>query len=232
MDLHGHKYNYVEKSYKSVNDNIKMFCDCGNVFLQLGVKHLQGHGCPQCSHKRRIIKQTSTTDKFVIKAIKGHGDKYDYSKVIYTRFNVPVCIICKKHGEFWTTPASHTNAMTGCPKCTQSKGECAIEKYLISRGIKYKSHKSFKDCRNKYPLIFDFYLYDYNTCIEFDGVQHFKPCLWFATSEESAHEKYKRTVKNDQIKNKYCCNQKINLIRIHYKKINKINTILDNLLVI
>ena len=38
---------------------------------------------------------------FIGKAIKKHGNKYDYSKVEYLNSKKKVCIICQEHGEFW-----------------------------------------------------------------------------------------------------------------------------------
>ena len=42
-----------------------------------------------------------TTQEFIDKAKKIHGDKYGYSKVEYIKSASKVCIICSKHGEFW-----------------------------------------------------------------------------------------------------------------------------------
>ena len=45
------------------------------------------------------------TQEEVLKRFKKvHGDKYDYSKVVFTNVDEKVCIICKKHGEFWQSP--------------------------------------------------------------------------------------------------------------------------------
>jgi hypothetical protein len=41
------------------------------------------------------------TDIFIQRAQLIHGDKYDYSKVNYINKRTKVCIICKKHGEFY-----------------------------------------------------------------------------------------------------------------------------------
>ena len=76
----------------------------------------------------------------------------------------------------------------------------------------YKEY-GFNDCKgvgNK-KLRFDFYLPDYNTLIEYDGEQHFKPIEYFG-----GEEKYNILKNNDEIKNKYCKTHKINLIRIPY----------------
>ena len=57
-----------------------------------------------------------TTEDFITKAVKKHGDKYDYSKVVYTRSTDKVTIVCKSHGEFLQTPHKHGQG-DGCPKC-------------------------------------------------------------------------------------------------------------------
>lgn len=62
---------------------------------------------------------------------------------------------------------------TSCGLCRRSKGEDLICSLLDSLQIKYEREKRFKDCRYKNTLPFDFYLPDYNICIEYDGEQHF-----------------------------------------------------------
>lgn len=64
-----------------------------------------------------------TTSEFISRAKKIHGVVYDYCKVDYTNCASEVCIICKKHGEFWQLPYSHTKGQ-GCPKCRYSKPNC------------------------------------------------------------------------------------------------------------
>ena len=61
-----------------------------------------------------------TQSDFINKAIKKHGDKYDYSKVIYEKSNKQIVIICKTHGEFIQTPNKHL-LYNGCKKCSMSK---------------------------------------------------------------------------------------------------------------
>jgi|ERR1035437_368119 hypothetical protein len=57
-----------------------------------------------------------TTEKFIEKAIKIHGEKYDYSKSIYTCRHNKILIICKKHGEFNQMAYSHLSGH-GCKNC-------------------------------------------------------------------------------------------------------------------
>lgn len=56
------------------------------------------------------------TGSFVAKAIKVHGNKYDYSKSVYVKAKEKVEIICEEHGSFFMTPNNHHNGK-GCPKC-------------------------------------------------------------------------------------------------------------------
>lgn len=65
------------------------------------------------------------------------------------------------------------------------------------------------DCKYKFKLPFDFYLSDYNTCVEFDGIQHFEPRMAFGGKLE-----FEKTKIRDKIKDDYCKNNGINLIRI------------------
>lgn len=57
-----------------------------------------------------------TTETFIEKARRKHGDKFDYSKVDYRGNYEKVCIICPKHGPFWQTPNAHLHGHW-CPNC-------------------------------------------------------------------------------------------------------------------
>ena len=79
-----------------------------------------------------------TTKEFITKAKKVHGDKYNYSKVNYINNKTKVCIICKKHGEFWQVPGNHIRATNpcNCPKCgklNRAKSNSYSTKEFISK---------------------------------------------------------------------------------------------------
>lgn len=57
-----------------------------------------------------------TTEDFIERARKVHGDKYDYSKICYKTTHTNVSIICPIHGVFEQTASSHLQGH-GCPKC-------------------------------------------------------------------------------------------------------------------
>ena len=60
----------------------------------------------------------SKTQDFIGKAQAIHGDRWDYSEVVYTRCNHKVKIGCQVHGIFEVTPNAHLSQKTGCPKCS------------------------------------------------------------------------------------------------------------------
>ena len=99
------------------------------------------------------------------------------------------------------------------------------KKYLEKNNILFEQEKWFSDCRDVKPLPFDFYLPDYNTIIEFDGEQHYK-------QGHFTHSHLSYTQAHDVIKNEYCKNNNIRLIRIPYWNINNIEEILENKLLI
>lgn len=57
-----------------------------------------------------------TTEIFIERARKIHGDRFDYSKVEYTAYKNKVRIICPKHGEFLQQAQLHL-AGSICPIC-------------------------------------------------------------------------------------------------------------------
>jgi UDP-N-acetylglucosamine 2-epimerase (non-hydrolysing) len=113
---------------------------------------------------------------------------------------------------------------TWCPTCNkESKGEKEISRTLNELNVNYIREYMFDDCRGKeQPLPFDFYLPDYNCCIEYDGEQHF---LYRETGIfENKLEKIKEY---EIIKNNYCRDNNIKLIRIPYGFIKKLKKILS-----
>jgi hypothetical protein len=221
--IHQDKYDYsLIKEYKGKRSNIEIICPKHGRFSQIAHDHINGSGCCKCKNLTRY-----STSEWTEKAKEVHGNKYDYSLVNYINRRTKVTIICSSHGEFGQDPTMHLIG-NGCPICNESKGELEIKKYLNTYNINYESQKRFNDCRNKLPLPFDFYLPDYNICIEFDGVQHFYPYSFgLDKTDQIKLENLKEQKEKDMIKTQYCLNNNIKLIRIPYWKINNIEKALN-----
>ena len=105
----------------------------------------------------------------------------------------------------------------------RSKGEALLRKILTDLSIKFIPEHRFKDCVNPNTgvcLKFDFYLPDYNCCIEYDGEQHYKG--WRKSREVKAS--LEQVQFRDSLKDKYCEDNHILLIRIPYTDYNKLNS--------
>lgn len=219
IKIHGNKYDYSKSLYKNAISKIKIICNKHDEIIEITPNsHLNGQGCPYCSGSKL------NKDIFVDRSRKIHGDKYDYSIVDYKHSQKYVTITCKKHGNFKQKPNCHLNGQ-GCPSCKLSKGENKIVDILDKLNIKYLKQYKFNECKYKENLIFDFYIPEHNLCIEYDGQQHFNPVDYFG-----GIERFKEDKKRDLIKNNYCLENKIKLVRIPYYSFNIIeDIILENL---
>lgn len=210
-EKHNFKYDYSSVDFKGTDKKITIICKIHGTFNQYPRHHLNGCGCPKCGNVYKL-----TTDDFLSNAKKIHGDKYDYSLVKYINNRTKIKIICPDHGIFNPTPNDHISKSSGCPVCNESKGEKTIREFLIKNSFNFTPQKKFKECINpttNYRLPFDFYLSDFNTCIEYDGILHFKSIKNFGGIEN-----LKKIQKKDKIKDNYCKKNRIKLIRITYKE--------------
>jgi very-short-patch-repair endonuclease len=208
--IHNNKYDYSLVEYKNAKQNIKIICKIHGIFEQTPSNHYKGLGCPKCGNISKSNKLVKSTENFLIDAKKIHKNLYDYSLVEYKNAKQNIKIICKIHGIFEQTPNKHLQGQ-GCPICKVSRGEKEIRQILNNNNIKYKRQQVFDDCKNIRKLQFDFYLPEYNTCIEYDGEQHYKSIEYFGGVKS-----FKLRQKRDMIKNDYCKNNNIKLLRIKY----------------
>jgi len=225
--IHGDKYNYSNVVYNNSHTKICIICPVHGQFYQRPIGHLVGNGCPKCSTDKQRLKLKD----FIDKAIIVHGDKFNYSKVDFSPANKKICIICKKHGEFFQKPHSHLKG-NGCPHCMASKGEVAIKDWLVGHNICFYPQHKFDDLRgsNQIPLEFDFYIPSKNLLIEFDGRQHFEPVQFNGIPLKNAIDYLNRAQYLDKVKDNYCKNKSIPLLRISYKDKEKIPDILMSVL--
>ena len=187
---HGDKYDYSKVDYVNAYTKVCIICPKHGEFWQNPNGHLNGRGCLKC-----VDKYVPTTEEWIEKARKVHGDKYDYSKVNYVKAKTKVCIICPDHGEFWQKPSNHLSGK-GCSMCNLSHLERSVMNYLDEHRITYEYQKRF-DWLGLQSL--DFYLSDYNVGIECQGEQHFFPVECFGGDKE-----FKKVLERDKRKKTLC----------------------------
>ena len=206
--IHGDKFDYSRVNYKHTHKNVKIICKKHSLEFEVTPSNFFGniHNCPECFKEINQNIRLSL-EEFVKECREIHKDLYDYSIAEYSGITNKVDnIICKKHGPFSQVGYAHKRGQ-GCPNCSTSKGELSVKSYLEENSIKFEQQKTFDGCVYKGLLKFDFYLPDSNTCIEFQGRQHFE-CVDYFGGEDGFTEIQIR----DKIKQDFCRSNQINLI--------------------
>ena len=135
---HGNKYNYNKVVYFSAKTAVQIYCNtCKEYFSQTPDGHKGGKGCRDCATRINSDRQRYTLEDFIKKSKSIHGDKFDYSKSIYTSNSTELIVICPTHGEFEITPSGHWVSKTGCFRCgmeqvweTRSNEKMSTEKFI------------------------------------------------------------------------------------------------------
>ena len=170
---------------------------------------LLGEKCPICSKEKRIDALTKKHEVYE-KELKDKGikliplEKYQKEKIKILH----KCSIC---GFEWKIKPENVLYGKGCPNCNRSKGENKIKQWLIEHNIIFEPQKRFNNCKDVFSLPFDFYLPTVNKCIEYDGRQHFQATDYFGGQKGLEYIQ-----RHDRIKNEYCENNNIPLLRIPY----------------
>mgnify|MGYP000283005912 CR=1 FL=1 len=98
----GTHYDYSKVVYVNTKTKVTIVCSAHGEFLQSPRNHKdRGDGCPKCAGKNKTQRELIAEFRLV------HGHRYDYSNVVYTGNGTDISIICKTHGEFTQSPASH-----------------------------------------------------------------------------------------------------------------------------
>lgn len=125
-----------------------------------------------------------------------------------------------------------------CYSCSskKSKGEKIIADFFNDILVKYKeqdTHTNLTGLFNR-SLRFDFLVHDdinnHTFSIEYDGEQHFFPVDFAGKGEKWAVDRHTDCVFRDKIKNQYCINSNIPLLRIPYWEFDNIEDILESAL--
>lgn len=135
---------------------------------------------------------------------------------------------CSCGGSIVVDTQSLKRGNTSSCGCLVSKGEDMVRNILNEKGVSYITQKTFSDLKDKGLLRFDFAIQDLDKIwlIEFDGYQHFNSGGGWNTDQHLEDTKRK-----DKIKNDYCEQHSIPLLRIpFYKTYNEIKQMIDNFL--
>ena len=222
----------LERTAKKKNNWYGLFqCPyCGKIF-EAQIQHIRNGGVKSCGCQRLygLASPNYPEDKRNVLDLTGQhfgywtvlypvGQKEEYSnRSMYWHCR------CRCGAEKDVSSQSLCSGTSLSCGCFHSYGEQKIRQGLNDLKINYVTEKIFKDCFNpktQQYLRFDFYLPNYNCCIEYDGEQHFREysSSWFY--KDSLQERQEK----DSIKNNWCQKHNISLIRIPYQERDNINT--------
>ncbi|AUT06224.1 hypothetical protein SPSF3K_01499 [Streptococcus parauberis] len=205
----GDKYIVLDV-YKNSKEKVVCKCsECGNEFKISPVKLIskdRPRGCPNCKSKKtadRCRKELSVFKNEI-------GNDFE----VLTEYKNARSKIIIKHlkcgRKFETLPDGFLKSKL-CKYCGKSLGEDKIRKFLEKNGVEFIEQYKINECRDKMPLPFDFFLPKEKILIEYDGIQHFKKIPFF-----DGKYGYDYIKKHDEIKNNYCSENDLELIRIRY----------------
>lgn len=164
--IHLDKFVYDNVIYVNSHTNVELICkvDGHGSFFVSPANHLRKispQGCPNCARKKMSVAKSMSTEEFIEKAIRKHGEKYSYENTIFIRSNRKVKIKCPEHGEFVQQANSHLLG-NGCPKCGRIKNHISIRKTtdkfikeaIKIHGIKYDYSKvQYENTHSKVCII-------------------------------------------------------------------------------
>lgn len=205
----------LQSKWTGVNKPVIFKCSCGKLGNKTIYRFKEHPYCGACGTEKNINSKKYTFDEV-----------YDYfeqqnCKLIsnsYTNSHEKLDYICVC-GEYSSIRFYCFLQGQRCG-CIKSLGEQFIQNTIKELGYSYKAQYKFNNCINERRLSFDFYI-DNKFLIEVDGEQHFK-----SIEKWGGIPALKKRIKRDMIKNKYCIDNNIPLLRISFKEIKKIHIIL------
>ena len=202
----------IEDLHKTTKDRHKIWkykCDCGNEgeisssSLRQGTKSC---GCLTKEATNKSNKNNLVGQKFEHLLVIEETSDRNYKGNILWKCKCDCGREC-----FASTPSLIKGDKKSCGCISISKGVERIIQLLQENNIPFEREKRFDDCKDVYPLPFDFYVNN-EYIIEFDGEQHFKP-----VESWGGFQAYLRTIQHDNIKNEWCFKNNIPIIRLNYK---------------
>lgn len=204
----GNEYSLLS-TYHRTHEKVRVRHNvCGNIYLVTPSAFLAGERCPKCYGNLR-----KTINEFKQEVYKKTSGEYVCVSNEYKNNRTKVKMYHKVCDHYYMVTPHDFIEGNRCPYCKQSKGEMYLCSLLDSLCVDYEYQKVFDWCKrdNGSPLPFDFYLPDYQLCIEYDGIQHFKAVKYFGGMDKLISQKNRDSFKND-----CCLKNHISLLRIPY----------------
>lgn len=224
IDERGKKYNFLTVIDRAQNDASGRAqwlcqCDCNKMIIVKG-SSLRSGKTKSCGCYQKLRTSEAATKNLIGQTIGNFtvldsimGTKHEERHKWRCR-----CNLCGNENVYIATTNLRTQESCGC--LIESKGSRKIQEILNQNNIPFIQEKRFSDLRFEdtgHLARFDFYVND-EYIIEYDGRQHFIQGNGVYDNEE----KFMKTQEHDRIKNEYCAQHNIPIIRIPYTELDNI----------
>lgn len=230
--LAGNEY-ILESEYRGNDKPVDIFHSvCGNRYsVEPRVFTSHGNRCPIC--RGGLIKSHEDFDREVKSLV---GDEYTFLQK-YINNVTKLKVMHNKCNYVYSVNPSNFLYGRRCPRCKSSKGEERIYN-VLSNNYNFKitpqekyPNLHYKD--SKMSLRSDFKVENLENgvsfFIEYDGRQHFEKVLWSrGMSQIDLEENLRQQQEKDELKNIYCRNNNLKLLRIPYWDFENIERIINN----
>lgn len=218
VDLRGQKFNsltvidFVPKE-GTKNSFWLCQCDCGSPPIIVEKGHLRsGHTktCGKCKWINKKFGHLTILEETKERTTDGHKIvkcQCDCGKICFKGIN--------------SIKQNSLTANCGC--ISRSVGETIIENILKTNNVLFKEQYSFEDLKGDGGLLrFDFAIFneqqELHFLIEFDGRQHFEE-----SKALGGHEGFIKRRRYDILKDDYCKNHNLKLVRVPYYELSRVN---------
>jgi glutaredoxin/very-short-patch-repair endonuclease len=195
------------------NKTVYWVCSLGHHWKAKIYNRNIGGNCPYCANKKVLkgFNDLGTLNKDLVKEWNYERNVTISPEMVTVNSGKKVWWLCKE-GHEWQASIHHRSRGEGCPYCSGSKTERLVYAYLKELSISFIAEKKFEqDIRVKW-FPFDVWISSKRLIIEPDGLQHFTNKIGYF-EQDTPFEKRRQ---NDNIKNQFCLEQRIPILRIPY----------------
>lgn len=223
----------LSSTYENIDSRMSFKCRCGEEFSTTfySFKNKDKRRCDPCGF--RVLAESNLTP---IEAVEDLVNSAGYTLIKrnhdFGTGEHSLLVKCENDHPAYEVSYHKFRFGRRCPHCSSSSGETQIREFLDRAEVKYIPEYSFKDLigTGGARLRFDFAVFkenDLHLLVEFDGRQHYEP-----VEIMGGEKKLEQTRIHDELKNSYCKDKNIKLVRIPYWNFNKIDDILEDILLL